>query len=75
MPKKRKPSTRVNQTGAGVHKDKRTKRNRSRTDNKRNAIAESREQRDVNTRAARPTSAEPFEGRKTNAMQWNRWTP
>lgn len=71
----RKPSTRVNQTGSGVHKDKRTKRNRSRSDNKRNAITESREQRDVNTRTIRPSQDTPYQGQKTEGTQWNRWSP
>lgn len=72
---KKKPSTRVNQTGSGVHKDKRTKRNRDKSAQKRNAIAESRADRDVQTKTTRPTKDEPYKGQKTNATQWNRWTP
>ena len=72
---KKRPSTRVNQTGSGVHKDKRTKRDRSRSDNKRNAISDSQGQRDVDTRTIRPSAENPYQGKKTNAMQWNRWSP
>ena len=75
MAKNKVPNTRVNQTGSGVHKDKRTKRNRSRSAKKTTAIAESREDRDSQTRAVKPSKKDPYLGKKTNAMQWNRWTP
>lgn len=75
MARKNKPATRVNQTGSGIHKDKRTKRNRSRSANKSNAINESREERDAKTRVTKPSQQAPYTGKKTNATQWNRWTP
>ena len=72
---KKRPNTSVNQTGSGVHKDKRTKRNRAKPEQKRNAIVESQEQRDANTRVIKPSAETPYKGKKTNALQWNRSTP
>jgi len=65
----------INRTGSGPMKDKRTKRNRDKSTQKRNAITESRADRDVQTRTTRPTEENPFKGKKTDAIQWNRWTP
>jgi hypothetical protein len=79
MEGKKKPNTAVNRTGSGPMKDKRTKRDRSRGDNKRNSInesaGESRKARDAQTRAIKPDTETPYLGRKTSATQWNRWTP
>ena len=65
----------VNRTGSGIHKDKRTKRSRAKDVQKRQAISESREQRDVDTKVTRPSPKAPYRNSKTNATQWNRWTP